>query len=131
MNEAIYPILREEWSLPLCVFSVGGCDYQYHVLRPDGYGLPQINVCTSGEGILKIEGKEYKFSGVSGQKIRNNDNQNSQIKIDYTAKFFLDAEGKIAFCDKISSAAEDYSMVTDLYDATLSNGKTGVVVNNA
>ena len=61
VNEAIYPVLKEEWNLPICVFGVGRTSYQYHVIREEGYALPQFNYCKKGEGRLIVGGKEYQI----------------------------------------------------------------------
>lgn len=61
MNEAFYPIVGAEDNLPVCVHGIGWCENQYHVVRPDGYPLPQINYCAGGEGILVIDHQTYKI----------------------------------------------------------------------
>lgn len=61
MNDAFYPVLEEEWGLPVCVFGVGRTSYQYHVIREEGYSLPQFNFCKKGEGLLIVGEKEYQI----------------------------------------------------------------------
>ncbi len=62
MEEAFYPIVGAESNLPVCVHGIGWCEYQYHVIRPEGYPLPQINYCAGGEGILKFDGQTYAIT---------------------------------------------------------------------
>ena len=59
MNEYLYPIIGQESSLPLFVNGIGGCDWQYHVIRDEGFPHNQINFCVGGCGKLFVDGKEY------------------------------------------------------------------------
>lgn len=66
MDEAFYPIVGAESNLPVCVYGIGWCEYQYHVVRPEGFPIPQINYCAGGEGVLKFDGQTYEIKqGVS------------------------------------------------------------------
>ena len=59
MDEAIYPVIGIEQTLPIYVSGIGYCDYQYHVIRKEGYPCSQINCCLKGEGRLIVHGREY------------------------------------------------------------------------
>ena len=58
-DEAFYPIIGSECSLPFYVHGTGWCNYQYHVVRPEGYPVAQINYCTKGHGKLIVHNKTY------------------------------------------------------------------------
>lgn len=62
MDEAFYPIITKEAELPVCICGVGWCEWQYHVIRENGYPQPQVNMCANGGGILVLDGKEYEIS---------------------------------------------------------------------
>jgi len=62
MDEAIYPIIGKEKELPFYVFGVGCCDWQYHVIRENGYPLPQIAYCLREKGILIVDGNTYEIT---------------------------------------------------------------------
>lgn len=66
MDEAFYPIVGAEGNLPVCVQGIGWCEYQYHVIRPEGYPLPQINYCAGGDGVLIVNHQTYEIKqGIS------------------------------------------------------------------
>lgn len=54
-----FPIITDEYKLPLCLISVGLNDWQYHATRKEGYPNHQIIYCTRGSGTLILDGKEY------------------------------------------------------------------------
>lgn len=56
---AIYPIINEEVDLPFIVFGVGAQTKQPHIIREEGYPVHQLIFCTSGEGMLLVEGESY------------------------------------------------------------------------
>lgn len=60
-DEALYPIIGSEYALPFYVHGIGWCDYQYHVNRPHGYPVAQINYCIKGEGKLIVNNKIYSI----------------------------------------------------------------------
>ena len=62
MDEAIYPIVGKENELPFYVFGVGWCEWQYHVVRENGYHLPQICYCIREKGLLIVDGKKYEIT---------------------------------------------------------------------
>jgi AraC-like DNA-binding protein len=57
----IYPIINNEGSLPIIVKGIGIEKKQGHVIRKNGYSIPQIILCTKGEGILIINEQQYKI----------------------------------------------------------------------
>jgi AraC-like DNA-binding protein len=59
MSYSIYPINPLTCNLPFIVFGIGSEDNQPHVLRKEGFPIPQIFICISGEGTLKV--KEESF----------------------------------------------------------------------
>lgn len=48
--------------LPVYFHSVGHFPGQKHVLRPEGYSLYQITICTNGKGIFSSNGKKYEIN---------------------------------------------------------------------
>lgn len=60
-DEALYPIIGSELSLPFYVHGTGWCEYQYHVIRPEGYPVAQINYCTAGTGELIVNDRHYSI----------------------------------------------------------------------
>lgn len=61
MEEAFYPTIGAEEHLPVCIYGIGRCDYQQHVILPEGSPLPQIHYCTGGEGILILKHRKYEI----------------------------------------------------------------------
>lgn len=59
MSSSIYPINSPTSNLPVIVMGIGYEDNQPHVLRRDGFPIPQIFICKSGEGTLKINEKVF------------------------------------------------------------------------
>ncbi len=59
MSFLIYPLLNQEFGLPLYVCGIGSHRHQCPVVRPEGYGVHQILFCTRGSGTLKIHGAQY------------------------------------------------------------------------
>lgn len=54
MSYSIYPIIHPTCNLPVIVFGIGYEDNQPHILRKEGFPIPQIFICKSGEGTLKV-----------------------------------------------------------------------------
>lgn len=54
MSYSIYPINHPNSNLPIIVFGIGYEDNQSHILRREGFPMPQIFICKSGEGTLKV-----------------------------------------------------------------------------
>lgn len=48
-------------DLPLCISNCGINEYQYHVVRRDGYHHHQIHFSTKGEGSIYCGGKTYEI----------------------------------------------------------------------
>lgn len=61
-DEALYPIISSENTLPFYIHGTGWCNYQYHVIRNEGYPVPQINYCISGNGKLIVGNKTYSIT---------------------------------------------------------------------
>ena len=57
MRHSLYPMNPFSLNLPLIVFGIGYEDNQPHVLRKEGFPLPQLFFCISGEGLLKTNNK--------------------------------------------------------------------------
>ena len=62
MNQSIYPIGGSERELPVYVYGIGFNDWQFDIVRKEGYPHHQIIYCTRGEGRLVFDGKEYVIS---------------------------------------------------------------------
>ena len=54
-----FPIITNEIKLPLYLLSVGINEWQYHVIRKEGYPNHQIIYCTEGSGTLIVDGISY------------------------------------------------------------------------
>lgn len=59
MSYSIYPIIPPSCHLPVIVCGIGYEDNQPHILRREGFPIPQILICKSGEGTLKVNRKIY------------------------------------------------------------------------
>lgn len=59
MSKSIYPINPPTCNLPVIVMGIGYEENQPHVLRRDGYHMPQIFICKSGEGTLRVNDKTF------------------------------------------------------------------------
>lgn len=59
MSYSIYPINPPNCNLPVIVFGIGYEDNQPHVVRKEGYPMPQIFICKSGKGTLKVNEVDY------------------------------------------------------------------------
>jgi len=55
INESIYPYNIEVRKLPLYLTGIGGSEYQYHVIRTEGYHWHQILFSAGGNGFLKYD----------------------------------------------------------------------------
>ena len=62
MTDYYYPVLNDEVELPLYLLGAGARDCEWHFIREEGYPNHQIIYCTRGEGVLKVDGGEYKIS---------------------------------------------------------------------
>ena len=60
-----YPIIGSEKELPLYLVNMGLQQCQDHVIRPEGFPLPQILYCTKGSGTLSHNGKKLLISPCS------------------------------------------------------------------
>lgn len=54
-----FPIIGAEARLPIYLISIGLNEYQYHVIRKEGYWHPQILYCTRGSGTLIFDGVSH------------------------------------------------------------------------
>lgn len=61
MKYALFPVLAKERELPLFNVSIGVNEYQYHVVRPEGYWYDQFIYSSHGSGMLIAEGKTTKI----------------------------------------------------------------------
>lgn len=59
MTDFYYPVLNDEFNLPIYVLGVGARDKEWHFIREDGYPNYQIIYCTRGEGVVKIDNQEH------------------------------------------------------------------------
>lgn len=55
INQNIYPYNTEVRKLPIHMTGIGGSEYQYHVVRAEGYHWHQILFSASGRGFLKYD----------------------------------------------------------------------------
>ena len=55
INENIYPYNAEARKLPVHLTGIGGSEYQYHIIRNEGYHWHQILYSAGGSGILKYD----------------------------------------------------------------------------
>ncbi len=58
MNYSLFPIGGPERELPIFVLGVGLNDFQYDIIRDEGYYCHQVLYCTRGKGRVVINGKE-------------------------------------------------------------------------
>lgn len=63
VNQNIYPYNEQVKSLPLYLTGIGGSEYQYHVVRPEGYNWSQILFSAGGRGCLKYDGCTVNLAG--------------------------------------------------------------------
>lgn len=54
--------IGNEKNLPVYLSYIGENEYQPHIIRPGGFHCAQIIFCTSGQGWLSIEGREYTIT---------------------------------------------------------------------
>lgn len=66
VEEYCFPIIGNEAKLPIFLVGVGANEYQYHLNRTEGYPYHQFIYCTKGEGLLRVNGKEYRISQGKG-----------------------------------------------------------------
>ena len=62
INESIYPYNIEVRKLPVYLTGIGGTEYQYHVIRPEGYHWHQILFSAGGNGFLKYDNTTLPIS---------------------------------------------------------------------
>lgn len=55
INQNIYPYNIEVKKLPIYLTGIGGSEYQYHVVRTEGYHWHQILYSACGDGFLKYD----------------------------------------------------------------------------
>lgn len=55
INQNIYPYNAQVNTLPVYLCGIGGSEYQYHIMRPEGYRDHQILFSASGKGILNFD----------------------------------------------------------------------------
>jgi len=55
INQNIYPYNIEVKKLPFYLTGIGGSEYQYHVIRAEGYHWHQILYSAGGDGFLKYD----------------------------------------------------------------------------
>lgn len=55
INQNIYPYNIEVRKLPIHLTGIGGSEYQYHVVRPEGYHWHQILFSVNGNGTLRFD----------------------------------------------------------------------------
>ena len=55
INQNIYPYNLEVKKLPFYLTGIGGSEYQYHVVRTEGYHWHQILYSAGGDGFLKYD----------------------------------------------------------------------------
>lgn len=60
--ENIYPYNIEVKKLPIHLAGIGGTDYQYHVIRPEGYHWHQILFSSGGNGFLTYDNQTVPVS---------------------------------------------------------------------
>lgn len=62
MSYSIYPLNSHSLNLPVTVLGIGSEDNQPHVLRREGFPVPQIFLCLKGEGTLKSNENSYMLT---------------------------------------------------------------------
>lgn len=66
LQEFYFALLGDEVNLPLYVTGVGSTDPERHCVRPTGHVYNQVIYTAKGEGILTIDGEEYRIPENSG-----------------------------------------------------------------
>lgn len=66
MQEFYFALLGDEVKLPLYVTGVGATDPERHCTRPTGHVYHQVIYTARGEGVLIIDGEEYKIPKCTG-----------------------------------------------------------------
>lgn len=67
MRKMIFSIItKEEERLPFYITSIGTNENQHHVQRTEGYHNYHLLYCTSGQGRLLIDGRDFFIDGQSG-----------------------------------------------------------------
>lgn len=61
MQEFYFALLGDEVKLPLYVTGCGSSDPEHHCVRPSGLGYHQVIYTAGGEGVLKLDGEEYRI----------------------------------------------------------------------
>lgn len=59
MGYSLYPLNPLSCNLPVTVFGIGFEDNQPHVQRKEGFPIPQLFICKSGEGTLRVKGNDF------------------------------------------------------------------------
>lgn len=60
-SEAFFPEIPADFKIPFIVNHIGSAQEQCHIIQKNGAFADQIIYGKSGEGILNVEGKEYKI----------------------------------------------------------------------
>ncbi len=55
INDYLYPYNNEARKLPVHLTGIGGSEYQYHIIRNEGYHWHQILLSVTGNGLLKFD----------------------------------------------------------------------------
>ncbi len=61
MQEFYFALLGDEVKLPIYVTGVGSTDPEWHCVRPSGHVYNQIIYAARGDGLLIVDGVEYKI----------------------------------------------------------------------
>lgn len=61
MTDFYYPVLSDEYNLPMYVLGAGARNREWHFIRDDGYPSYQIIYCTRGSGVLKLGEVTYNI----------------------------------------------------------------------
>ncbi|MDE7294032.1 MAG: AraC family transcriptional regulator [Oscillospiraceae bacterium] len=62
INQNIYPYNEQVKKLPVYLTGIGGSEYQYHIIRPEGYNWSQILYSAHGKGCLKYNGSTVSLT---------------------------------------------------------------------
>ncbi|MBQ8326536.1 MAG: AraC family transcriptional regulator [Lachnospiraceae bacterium] len=62
INRNIYPYNLEVKKLPFHLAGIGGTEYQYHIIRTEGYHWHQILFCAEGTGYVKYDNSTYSVN---------------------------------------------------------------------
>lgn len=60
MTKAVYPVISTQGRLPFYLTGIGTSDPEYNVKRENGLSSHQFLFTSSGTGILRVDGREYR-----------------------------------------------------------------------